>query len=83
LKHPTRAPDYRLGREHGDFVTRLRDVVPSREVLLDGLAWCLEKEGFRVVEGDLGEAEEALERNTLTGSRVLEPSEYAPALDDR
>lgn len=76
LKHPRRAPEYRQGRAHSDFIVRLKDIVPCRDELVDGLCYCLENEGFRIVEGRLEEAEEAVERNTLCGSRLLDPEEY-------
>lgn len=82
LKHPSRAPEYRAGRAHSDFIVPLREVAGlEREGFVDGLAWCLETEGFKVVEGRLEEAEDALEKCTLIGSKELLPEDYLSLLD--
>ena len=82
LKHPSRAPDYRAGRDHSDFIVPLRQVAGlERGALVDGLAWCLENEGFNVIEGRLEEAEDALEKCTLIGSKELPPEVYLPLID--
>ncbi|GAB4813313.1 hypothetical protein N2152v2_000359 [Parachlorella kessleri] len=72
LKHPGRAPDYRAGREHLDFVCRLKDVVPCRKALLSSLCDSLEEAGFELQEASLEEASEALARNTLCGTHLLD-----------
>jgi hypothetical protein len=79
LKQPSRAPEYRAGRDHSEFIVPLKKVFSGRierNELVDGLACCLEMEGFVVKEGRLEEAEDALERNTLIGSKLLDINDY-------
>eukprot|EP00887_Chlorella_sp_A99_P001937 scaffold18.g1937.t1 len=78
LKQPARAPQYREGRDHLEFVMALQELLPSREALLDQLAGCLEGAGFCLQPAELGEAEEALERNALCGTRVLDWADHLP-----
>ena len=77
LKRPNKAPEYRAGRDHEEFIIPLKKFENlDREALVDGLAWCLEAEGFTVDEGKLEEAEDALEKSTLIGSKEISPEEY-------
>ena len=79
LKQPSRAPEYRAGRDHSEFIVPLKKVfkgVVERTELVDGLAICLEMEGFTVKEGKIEEAEDALEKNTLIGSKLLDINDY-------
>jgi lipoate-protein ligase A len=79
LKQPSRAPEYRAGRDHSEFIVPLKQVFQGtveRTDLVDGLALCLEKEGFMMREGKLEEAEDALEKNTLIGSKLLDINDY-------
>ncbi|KAG7672404.1 hypothetical protein Ndes2526B_g09084 [Nannochloris sp. 'desiccata'] len=79
LKHPPRAPEYRAGRDHSEFIVPLKQVfkgVVERTELVDGLAMCLEMEGFIVKEGRLEEAEDAAEKNSLIGSKLLDINDY-------
>jgi len=79
LKQPLRAPEYRAGREHSEFIIPLKNVfqgVVDRMELVDGLATCLEMQGFRVQEGRLEEAEDAADKNSLRGSKLLDINDY-------
>ena len=76
LRHPARAPDYRAGRDHAEFVTRLRDVAPSRGALLRALPEALRGAGFAVEEAGVDEAEAAFALTPLCGTRLLPPEEY-------
>lgn len=76
LKHPAKTPEYRQGRAHQEFVTTLKKHVPSRERLLMELANCLEAAGFWLQEATLEEAEAALPRNRIVGTKLLLPGEY-------
>uniref|UniRef100_A0A1D1ZP07 BPL/LPL catalytic domain-containing protein n=1 Tax=Auxenochlorella protothecoides TaxID=3075 RepID=A0A1D1ZP07_AUXPR len=71
LQHPARTPEYRQGRPHHRFITPLQDHVPSRPHLLDQLTASLGSAGFALQEASLVEAEEALARNKICGTRVL------------
>ncbi|KAL6770699.1 LPL3 [Auxenochlorella protothecoides x Auxenochlorella symbiontica] len=71
LQHPARTPEYRQGRPHHRFITPLQDHVPSRPRLLDQLTASLGSAGFALQEASLEEAEEALARNKICGTRVL------------
>jgi len=76
LKLPRRAPEYRNGRDHSEFIVRLKDVIPSRDALVEDLCTCLERQGFDVVEGSMADADEAMAKNTLIGSRLVPVEEY-------
>lgn len=43
LLHPKKAPSYRAGRSHDDFLCRLADFFPDREVLIERLIAEMEK----------------------------------------
>jgi len=72
LAHPPRAPQYRAAREHGDFVTRLRDVAPHRPAVLADVAASLTKLGFDVRSASLEEAEAHLMLDHLRGNRLVD-----------
>ena len=79
LKQPSRAPEYRAGRDHSEFIVPLKKVfngILDRNQLVNGLANCLEMEGFVVREAKLEEAEDALEKNDLIGSKLLDINDY-------
>jgi hypothetical protein len=79
LTNPKRAPEYRAGRDHDAFVKALKFAFPgTRSEFVHGLWTCLESAGFRVVEGTLKEAESAMARNTLVGSKVLPIGDFLP-----
>ncbi|KAJ7251194.1 hypothetical protein O6H91_Y420900 [Diphasiastrum complanatum] len=42
LKLPSRAPSYRLARPHGDFICRLKDYLPSRDLFLQTIVSALQ-----------------------------------------
>lgn len=72
LKQPLKQPEYRQGRGHLDFVTRLRERLPCRATLVDQLCSSLEAAGFVVHEASLAEAEAALAATPLCGTRQLD-----------
>jgi hypothetical protein len=61
------------GRDHLEFVCRLRDFVPAREHVLDRTADALRAAGFAVREASLEQASVALERDYLRSTRILPP----------
>ncbi len=61
------------GRDHLEFVCRLKDFVPAREHVLDSTTNALRAAGFGIQEVGLEEAETALERDYLRSTRILEP----------
>lgn len=80
LANPKRAPEYRAGRDHDAFVKPLRSVFQgTRGEFVDGLWACLESAGFRLKEGSLKEAEAAMARNTLFGSKTLPIGDFLPS----
>lgn len=79
LKPPARQPEYRQGRDHLEFVLRLRELLPSRPALLDWLCASLESGGFTLQEASLAEAEEALAANKLCGTHLLDLQQLAAA----
>jgi lipoate-protein ligase A len=80
LRQPSKAPDYRSGRAHEEFVMRLREVCGSREGLVQALCEGLQHQGFRVQEAALEEAEAAAAAAAggLRGTRLLGEEEYLP-----
>ncbi|CAD6265389.1 unnamed protein product [Miscanthus lutarioriparius] len=52
LKIPKRAPEYRLARNHTDFLCRMKEYIPSRSVFTDGVIAAL-GEHFSVQPMDL------------------------------
>ena len=63
----------RQGRDHLDFVCRLRDFMPARQLFIDGTVQALRAAGFAIREIALEEASAALDREYLRSTRVLEP----------
>lgn len=63
----------RQGRDHLDFVCRLRDFMPARTLFIDGTVQALRAAGFAIREVALEEASTALGREYLRSTRVLEP----------
>ena len=61
LRTPTRAPAYRNGRSHEDFVTRLRERGYEREEIFARVRWALEAIGYEIVDVEFEEAERAVE----------------------
>lgn len=61
------------GRDHLDFVCRLRDFLPARQIFIDGTVEALHAAGFAIREIALQEASAALDREYLRSTRVLEP----------
>ncbi|KAG0556577.1 hypothetical protein KC19_11G064300 [Ceratodon purpureus] len=57
LSHPDRAPAYRLARKHSDFICRLKDHLPSREVFVDSVLHAFEQQ-FSLEETDLERIEQ-------------------------
>lgn len=75
LKHPPKCPEYRKGREHADFVTKLRHVESDRSRFVKGIEMSIESNGFVPVPASLDVIQDAVQANTLVGTRVL----YSPA----
>ena len=75
LKHPPKCPEYRQGRDHVDFVTRLRHVESDRARFVDGIEMSIESNGFVPIPASLDAVHEAVQANTLVGTKVL----YSPA----
>ncbi|KAL4423656.1 hypothetical protein ABPG75_000957 [Micractinium tetrahymenae] len=83
LKQPERQPEYRQGRDHLEFVLRLRELLPSRQRLLEQLCASVEAAGFRLQDASLAEAEEALAANKLCGTHLLDVQQLAAAEQER
>lgn len=60
LKHPTRAPEYRNGRDHEAFVTKLAEAGYERAEVFDRIVRAMEELGFDVEEVSLERAERAV-----------------------
>ena len=61
LKTPERAPEYRRGRSHGEFVTRLRERGYGRDEVFARVRWAMERLGYELVDVDLEDAEHVVE----------------------
>lgn len=72
LRQPDRAPKYRNGRSHEEFIIPLKNVIACRSTLIESVCEAIENKGFRLVEGTLEEAEDVISKNTLTGTRLLD-----------
>eukprot|EP00899_Mesostigma_viride_P020347 jgi/Mesvir1/28313/Mv04833-RA.1 len=71
LKMPPKCPDYRKGREHGDFLCKLSSYFPSRVAFLDVLLLGLEKK-FQVTYASIKDAEAALETEHISSTKYVE-----------
>jgi len=60
LLHPKKTPRYREGRTHEDFLTPLRQHLPSKDLFIEGLKAALAKR-YPVQEVSLGEVSHFLE----------------------
>ena len=85
LKNPSKAPEYRANRDHEAFIIPVKDIInshsasshnSSREGFVDALASCIESHGIEVKEGRLEEAQNALEKCPLIGSKLLNVTDY-------
>lgn len=72
LKHPAKIPDYRLDRDHLQFVCKLKDFVPDKQDMLDSIPVALEKAGLTVKEVNITEAEHALERDYFKNTKLVD-----------
>ncbi|KXZ55449.1 hypothetical protein GPECTOR_3g98 [Gonium pectorale] len=76
LRHPPKSPKYREGRDHGDFVTKLADVLVhrgGRHRLVEAIIESAGDLGFRVQERSLADAAPALQhRPLLLGTKLLD-----------
>ena len=61
LKQPARAPEYRLGRAHGDFLTTLRERGYAREGIFDRLCEVMRERGFETRDVGFEDAERVVE----------------------
>lgn len=59
LRHPDRAPAYRVNRQHSDFICRLKDHLPSREVFVDSIVHAFDHQ-FSLEETDLDAIQKTL-----------------------
>lgn len=79
LRHPERAPAYRLARKHSDFICRLKDHFPSREVFVDSIMQAFEQQ-FSLEETSLERIEQTqphvyhLNSTYVLSTRQLEDS---------
>lgn len=74
LKTPPKAPQYRLNRSHGDFVTRLCDISADREAFVTGIIQSVEQGGvFQGVHVSEEEAMDVLEnsKGAIFGTKRL------------
>ncbi|KAG2496551.1 hypothetical protein HYH03_005374 [Edaphochlamys debaryana] len=89
LRPPPRAPRYREGREHGEFVTRLCDVLApegsdndgagpaaTRRHLVSAIVQAASALGFTLQERTLAEAAPALQRKPHLGTRLVDLREF-------
>ncbi|KAG2424617.1 hypothetical protein HXX76_014342 [Chlamydomonas incerta] len=80
LRHPPKAPKYREGRGHGDFVTRLCEVLHpehGRRRLVENFGVAAAELGFAVQERTLADAAPALShRPLLLGTKLLDLREF-------
>lgn len=72
LTNPARQPEYRQRRAHGDFLLRLREVLPERGALLQSIEAALRDEGFELEAADVAEAAKALQADYLRQNRVVD-----------
>ncbi|EFJ50368.1 hypothetical protein VOLCADRAFT_103956 [Volvox carteri f. nagariensis] len=86
LRQPAKAPQYRQGRTHLDFVARLRDVLPmhgGRQRLLDAIVGsAIDMVDFEVQERTLAEASAALQQpQLLLGTKLLDLRQFTTRSD--
>ena len=60
LKHPAKTPAYRDGRGHLDFLTPLREVLPTRDIISERIEPALRSMGLQTTTATLEEAEAAV-----------------------
>eukprot|EP00798_Chlamydomonas_sp_ICE-L_P000089 gene89-3696_t len=70
LKFPNKVPEYQQGRDHLEFVMRLKDVFSQREHFLNNLCAAGEQAGFDLQEATLGEASAAMAGNKVFGTKL-------------
>jgi lipoate-protein ligase A len=71
LLHPKKTPAYRSGRNHEEFLCKLRDHAPSQDVLIEGVKRVLGKR-YRVEEARLEELLPLLELPHRRATEVIE-----------
>lgn len=72
LQHPMRAPVYRAGRDHLDFVTCLKHFLPTRTTLPSYVEQALKAVGFAVEACSFEQAEELLQLNYLKTTKEVQ-----------
>eukprot|EP00877_Chromochloris_zofingiensis_P004934 jgi/Chrzof1/14441/Cz09g03030.t1 len=78
LKHPSKQPEYRQGRDHSEFIVRLKDYMPTKQSLVDGLLSAAEQQ-FDLQEVSEESASQAMSEEYLRGNKLIDLSEYLPA----
>lgn len=75
LRHPKKAPAYRAGRSHMDFVCALCDHLPSKDLFLKSFKRALAKY-FSLKEMTLGQVKEALALEHRKSTLVVSATAY-------
>ena len=55
---------------------KLKDFVPSKEQLLDGIPEALEQAGLTVQEADISDAEQALQKDYFKNTKVVDLAKH-------
>ncbi|WIA31302.1 hypothetical protein OEZ86_002204 [Tetradesmus obliquus] len=71
LQQPAKQPSYRQGREHGSFLMRLQERLPSRQQFVQELQDNADQH-FELREVSLQEASQALQRQYLKNNKVID-----------
>ncbi|KAK9811044.1 hypothetical protein WJX73_008964 [Symbiochloris irregularis] len=72
LQAPARAPQYRAGRSHLDFICCLKNKLPDRSSLPTFVEKALSVAGFKVEACSLAQAEELLQQDYLRTTREIQ-----------
>ncbi|KAK9826945.1 hypothetical protein WJX74_001262 [Apatococcus lobatus] len=72
LQHPARVPPYRKGREHLQFLLRLKDLMPLRSAFLRQLETAVARQGFELQEASMEEVAAILNKEHLQTTRIID-----------